>query len=240
MRDADNRRPKQVASTDRYACAYPIMHDDSESDADDEYSSEDEFIVLSPDSQSEQGSAISDEYPDSSLRIIDDYFDTMLLSLNRSFHDANLENDEIEEGCPPVIKLNLAKQPGEAMANSVDTATSPDCKLTESDAYSGLEESIGLREGILLPQPEDDDYNADDSDGWSLASYCCSDDWAEEIEAAEEDRIAREQELAVPKTRHNPQSGTLLRSRPALRTTRSNRSQGRKVAFTVRPGIFDE
>lgn len=214
-----------------------MMHDDSESDADDECSSEDEFVVLSPDSQNKQGSGTSDEGSDSSLNIIDDYFDTLLLSLNQDIRDADLETDEIEKDCPPVIKLDLGNQPDVAMVNSVGTTISNDCKLAESDAYLGLEESIGLREGVPMVQPEDDEYNADDSGGWSMASYYCSDDWAVDIEVAEENQVSRELEaMAVPKNRRNRCSTAQIPSQSKCRGSQRNR----QVKFCLIPEVISE
>ncbi|KAK6864445.1 hypothetical protein PG990_006119 [Apiospora arundinis] len=207
MRDADRRRSKLAGTTKQYAYALPPVLDDSDScDADDEYSSDDGFVILSSDYSSEHCSIIDDEDSDGSLDIIDDYFDTLLQRLNRNCRDDHLEENEAEEACPPVIKFDLSKRADEALGAEVSVTTVQE-RTAALDCYGTVpyEKSSGYRADTMASQQNNSGVSdASDSDSWSLASSCFSDGWAEEIEFAEEDRAAREQEaMMIAKNRRD-------------------------------------
>ncbi|KAK8056326.1 hypothetical protein PG993_001553 [Apiospora rasikravindrae] len=242
LRDVDERHTNPIKGGKRYTLASPIMDDDTDSsDADDEYSSDDEFLLVSSATDAENeyqnGTDNTDDTDStSSLEIIEDYFDRMLLSLDTPCQCYICEkNGESQEVDPPVLRLKLPSNYSEAIKE--EAMTDPEGRhITQECTLVGCEDSIPLRNGEIASQQTDEECDHDDdADNWSTASSCLSDSWALEIEAAEEDRIAREEEdLAVAKTRGKPQQGAEY----PLPSTRGNRH--RKVAFALRPQIIGE
>ncbi|KAK7951496.1 uncharacterized protein PG986_007224 [Apiospora aurea] len=190
------------------------MDDDTDSgDTDDEYSSDDDFTMVSSDTESEyqNGTKNTDDADSTSdLEIIEDYFDRMLLSLHEPRHNyTGEEKDESQEtsGDRPTCSQTQPPLSNSNEGMEVKAMNEPeDCQIAQEDMLVVCEDSIALRNGDIASQQVDEEYDHDDNaDSWSMTSACLSDSWALEIEAAEEDRIAREQEdLAVPKTRANP------------------------------------
>ncbi|KAK8082033.1 hypothetical protein PG996_000814 [Apiospora saccharicola] len=264
MRDADGRRAKPTPSKREYALAYPAVIDDMDScDADDEFNSDsddvggfdsfddltfDDFLIVSSNDQKEPNNNRCKDQKSSSatedstgLHIIENYFDTLPYPSYQRFDEVEYEGDEDEQRGPPAIRLNIPTRPCEPFHELTNGASTEDEHIPEDNFSLVLEQSFDLRESSLLQQEEN--KNGDDgdlSDYCPVASECFDDDWAFELEAAEEDCIAREEELAAAKTRHNTRNGTHLSPRSALRSTRSNRDRGRKVAFALKPGVFNE
>lgn len=249
MRDADERRTKPAISRKTYVLARPTICDDTDSDyADDEYETDDEFIISSSDSEQceceqdkhDMNSSVSDDSA-SDLHIIDDYVDALVSPSCQEFHDLDLEDKESGEDGPPAIRLNLASQVGSAETEDIGIAAAQDIEKAEGNDTLVLEESISLREDAFLLRLEDIVINDDEADGWILASACFDDSWVFEIEAAEEDRIARqEDELVVAKIRRSPREDTRAPSQSSPLPTRSNRNEDRKVVFALRPDVLGE
>ncbi|KAK8020978.1 hypothetical protein PG990_006116 [Apiospora arundinis] len=233
MRDANGSRRKPVVSSKTYAMASPPeLYDDSDSDdADDEYETGDEYLIISSsDAVSEQGQAedcesdwgdiaVEDDF--SSLDIIDDYFNNPNLVPYQEFHyDLLSSSDESGENDPPVIKLNLTNPPD--VVNS--TTTNP-----LGNSY------VTLQEGTSALNRQDENHDGDaKSCPLGMASF--SDNWACELEAAQEENIVKDEKtITVSKIRHPSQTNTL-----STRSARSGRPRDRKVAFTIRPNVFDE
>jgi len=210
MRDAEGRPYEPAISTKQYAYPLPPVLDDSDSgDADDEYSSDDEFTVLSTDNSSKHGSIVGEEDTNDSLEIIDDYFDTLLHRLNQDSRDVDLKKHEVEQECPPVIKPDLSKRIGEPLNSDVGVTVAKENTSIVVRPSTLQGESMDLHKNALVSQQQDGDEHADNLDSWSVVYYSFSDDWAEEIQGAEEDRVAREQEvMVVTKNRRDRRSTT--------------------------------
>ncbi|KAK8089126.1 hypothetical protein PG997_004087 [Apiospora hydei] len=232
MRDVDRPRTQPVNANKRYAVACPVMDDDTDSsDADDEYSPDDEFLIIPSGTGSEPEDGCGDvSYTDSGsdLEIIDDYFETMLPLQERELREITCEDGETQAVDPPVLKLNLACHIDVAAEEGPDNDLEH-TPFTEEQILLALEESAALRDGTIALQQSNEEDRDNGSDSWSVASSCSSDSWAFETEAAEEEG------LTVAKARHSQQAA---RHTPQL--TRSNRPQGRRVAFALRPEVFGE
>ncbi|KAK7908088.1 hypothetical protein PG985_015391 [Apiospora marii] len=244
MRDADGPRKKPLVSSKEYAMACPPqLYDDSESDdADDEYETGDEYLLISsPDTQSDESEGsdtdrdVGASKGDSGiLDIIEDYFSKPTVPLYQRFDDIVLESSEAEEDAPPVVKFDPAIRVDTAVKGGVSDVSQDRDIIVDHDLQV-LEQSISLREGVFALQQQDEDAG-DDTDDWEIASVCCCDSWAFELEVAEEDHAAREEErLAVAKVRCSDQT-----SRISPGPAQNDRRRDRKVAFAVRPNVFGE
>ncbi|KAK8049509.1 hypothetical protein PG994_011239 [Apiospora phragmitis] len=194
------------------------IYDDSDSDdADDEYATDDEYLILSSsDTQGEHDDTEGSHNGWDGNR-----------PLYQSFYDIGLESNETEEDDLPVVRLNLSRRPDVAVGDEA-TNTPENNHITNIHTSLVLEQSISLREGAFALVQQDEEDGGDDTDGWELASARCCDSGALELEAAEEDRAARgKEQLTVAKLRHQSRLDT---SRPPQRALNS-RHPGRKVGF---------
>ncbi|KAK8138669.1 hypothetical protein PG984_002049 [Apiospora sp. TS-2023a] len=247
MRDADDRRKKPIVSKKDYVLAAPpMLYDDSESDdADDEFEPGDDYLIVSSsDTQSEQdeiegsktgsNSLVSDG--SSSLNIIKDSFDSPVPQPYRAFHTEVLEISDTEDNDIPVITLNLPNSLGTGTKGV--SSTSKDDDVADMEILLALEESMALREGaFLMLQNDTTDEDSNVTDEWEFASADFCDSWAFELEAAEEDLIAQEEEqLALPKLRRSSHQDSIL----PPQFTPNYRQRGRKVAFALKPNVFGE
>ncbi|KAK7989250.1 hypothetical protein PG989_009565 [Apiospora arundinis] len=235
MRDADGPRRKPAVSSKTYAMAsHPDLYDDSESDdADDEYETGDEYLVISSsDTAGEQDQArdcesnwyeIATEDDSDSLETIEDYFnDPNIVPYQEFHHDLLNSNEENEENDLPVIQLNLANSLNVAANNGTTTNVLDDAHDAPQKGPSALKQQ--------------DEKQYDGAERWSLVSASFSSNWACELEAALEDNIVHEGEnITVSKVRQPSQS-----TATPIRSARSGRLRDRKVAFTLRPNVFGD
>ncbi|KAK7989251.1 hypothetical protein PG989_009566 [Apiospora arundinis] len=251
MRDADRRQTKHTASNNQYAIARPTICDDSNSDfADDEYSSDDEFLILSSDSEQcepekrqtkqlvDEGHSVSScSYGSTELLIMEDYFDTILSPSYQTFHDLAPEVPKCEADGPSAIRPNLTQPTSSPMGKVVNPTTSQDTSAVDEHT-SPARENGTIREGTAVEQQANEDADEDDSsDGWVLASSGFDDSWASEIEAVEEEHAARGEEAAeTARMNHQPRSALRSSQRPS----RNRDRKYRQVRFHLRPTILGE
>ncbi|KAK8082032.1 hypothetical protein PG996_000813 [Apiospora saccharicola] len=213
MRDVDDQRKKPISSSKKYALAPPAtLYDDSDSDADDaddEYEADDEYSMS---------------------------WETT--KTGTSIHDivVFIESSAAEENDVPVMRLNLDSQPDTTMIGEAIPSTE-DNHIDDKHSSPVLEQSISICEGEVALAQKDEKSGSSDADDWEIVSADCCDSWAFELEVAEEDRVAREEEkLTVAKLRDSSRQETHIPPRSAA----IKRHSGRKVAFTLKPDIFAE
>ncbi|KAK7970757.1 hypothetical protein PG988_009830 [Apiospora saccharicola] len=217
-------------------------------DADDEYEADDEYSILSSsDTHSEQDDVVGnnqdwdcnvDEDGSGSLYLIEDYFNSPNIPRYQSIHDivVFIESSAAEENDVSVMRLNLDSQPDTTMIGEAIPSTE-DNHIDDKHSSLVLEQSISICEGEVALAQKDEKSGSSDADDWEIVSADCCDSWAFELEVAEEDRVAREEEkLTVAKLRDSSRQETHIPPRSAA----IKRHSGRKVAFTLKPDIFAE